>query len=37
MLRYLSATFSLKPDYQDIAGYGGPNAHDLIGVATERC
>ena len=36
MLQYLSAAFSLKPDYQDIAGHGDPNAHDLIGVAIQE-
>ena len=36
MLQYLNAAFSLKPDYQDIAGYGDPNAHDLIGVAIQE-
>ena len=36
MLQYLSGAFSLKPDYQDIAGYGDPNAHDLIGVAIQE-
>ena len=35
-LQYLNAAFSLKPDYQDIAGYGDPNAHDLIGVAIQE-
>ena len=36
MLQYLGAAFSLKPEYQDIAGYGDPNAHDLIGVAIQE-
>jgi hypothetical protein len=36
MLQYLYGAFSLKPAYRTIAGYGYPNAADLLGVAIQE-
>jgi Ferritin-like len=36
MLQYLYGAFSLKPAYHSIAGYGNPNADDLLGVAIQE-
>jgi len=36
MVQYLYAAFSIKPAYQTVAGYGDPNAHDLLGVAIQE-
>jgi Ferritin-like len=36
MLQYLYGAFSLKPAYHSIAGYGNPNANDLLGVAIQE-
>jgi rubrerythrin len=36
MVQYLYAAFSVKPPYQALAGFGDPNAHDLIGVAVQE-
>ncbi|WP_158046781.1 ferritin-like domain-containing protein [Skermanella pratensis] len=36
MVQYLYAAFSLKPAYAAIAGYGAPNADDLLGVAVQE-
>lgn len=36
MLQYLYGAFSLKPMYRAIAGYGNPNANDLLGVAIQE-
>ena len=36
MLQYLYAAFSLRPDYEAIAGYGAPTSTDLIGVAVQE-
>lgn len=36
MLQYLYGAFSLKPAYRSIAGYGNPNAGDLLGVAIQE-
>jgi hypothetical protein len=36
MLQYLYGAFSLKPAYRAIAGYGYPNAGDLLGVAIQE-
>jgi len=36
MLQYLYGAFSLKPEYRSIAGYGNPNADDLLGVAIQE-
>ena len=36
MLQYLYAAFSIKPAYQGVAGHGGPNTNDLLGVAVQE-
>jgi rubrerythrin len=36
MVQYLYAAFSIKPAYADLAGYGNPNANDLLGVAIQE-
>jgi hypothetical protein len=36
MAQYLYAAFSVKPAYQKIAGFGNPNANDLLGVALQE-
>lgn len=36
MLQYLYASFSLKPQYQAVAGYGAPGHNDLLGVAIQE-
>ena len=36
MIQYLYAAFSVKPAYAAIAGYGAPNANDLLGVAIQE-
>lgn len=36
MIQYLYAAFTIKPAYADLAGYGDPNANDLLGVAIQE-
>jgi hypothetical protein len=36
MLEYISAALSLKPQYESVAGYGAPQATDLLGVAVQE-
>ena len=36
MLQYISAALSLKPLYESVAGYGAPQATDLLGVAVQE-
>jgi Ferritin-like len=36
LVQYLFAAYSLKPQYQAVAGHGEPNATDLIGVAIQE-
>jgi len=33
MIQYLYGSFSLKPAYAQVAGFGAPNSNDLLGVA----
>jgi Ferritin-like len=36
MVQYLYAAFSVKAQYQQIAGYGAPSSNDLMGVAIQE-
>ncbi len=36
MLQYLYGAFSLKPEYEKLAGYGDPNATTILGVAIQE-
>ena len=36
MVQYLYAAFSVKAEYQAIAGYGAPTSNDLMGVAIQE-
>lgn len=36
MIQYLYATFSIKPAYESLVGFGDPNSNDLLGVAIQE-